>query len=78
VHIPRWKERLILKPREVVVEASSEPEAPSDLQGLMLNTILDLENELKLLRKRMESREKIGEEDVDRLKYIQEEVKGML
>jgi metallo-beta-lactamase family protein len=78
VHIPRWKERLILKPREVVVEAFSEPEAPSDLQGLMLNTILDLENELKLLRKKMTSREKIGEEDVDRLKYIQEEIRGML
>jgi hypothetical protein len=44
----------------------------------MLNAILDLENELKLLRRRMKSREKIGEEDVDRVKYIQEEIKGML
>jgi len=44
----------------------------------MLNAILDLEKELKLLRKRMKSHEKIGEEDVDRVKYIQEEIKGML
>jgi len=78
VHIPEWKERLILKPREVVVETSPELEAPSDPQGLMLNAILDLEKELKLLRKRMKSREKIGEEDMDRIKYIQEEIKGML
>jgi metallo-beta-lactamase family protein len=78
VHIPKWKERLILKPREVVVETSPEPEASSDLQKLMMNTILNLENELKLLRNRANSREKIEEEDVDRLRYIQEEIKGIL
>jgi metallo-beta-lactamase family protein len=78
VHIPKWKERLILKPREVVVETSPEPEASSDLQKLMMNTILNLENELKLLRNRANSHEKIEEEDVDRLRYIQEEIKGIL
>ena len=44
----------------------------------MLNAILDLEKELTLLRRRVKSREKIEEEDVDRVKYIQEEIKGML
>ena len=78
VYIPKWKERLILKPREVVVETSPEPEAPSDLQEQMMNAIQNLENELKLMRKRVTSREKIGEEDVDRLRYIQEEIKGIL
>ncbi len=78
VHIPKWKERLVLKPREVVVEAAPEAEAASDLRGLMLNAILDLERELKLLGKRVKSYERIGEEDVDRLKYIQEEIKGIL
>jgi len=78
VHIPKWKERLILKPREVVVETSPELEAPSDPQALMLNAILDLEKELTVLRRRMKSREKIEKEDVDRVKFIQEEIKGML
>ena len=78
VYTPKWKERLILKPREVVVETSPEAEVPSDPKGLMLNTIQDLENELGLLRKRIKSHEKVGEEDVDRLRYIHEEIKGVL
>jgi len=43
----------------------------------MLNTIIDLENELKALKKRVKSGEMgemIGEDEIDRLKYIQDEL----
>ncbi len=77
VYIPKWKERLVLKPREVVVEKAAEPEALPDFQAAMLNTIVDLENQLKHLKKEVRSRKKVGEDDVDRLKYIEEEIKAL-
>jgi metallo-beta-lactamase family protein len=46
----------------------------------MLNTIIDLENDLKALRKKVKSAEvdrDIGEEEIDRLKYIQDELKSV-
>ena len=81
VHVPRWKERLILKPREVSYEEPPAPEAPPDVKSAVMNAMVDLERELKALRKRAGSKEmekKIEEEDVDRLKYIQEELQSML
>ena len=81
VHVPRWKERLILKPREVSFEEPEAFEPVPDMKTLILNNIIDLENELKELRKRIkakESEEKIGEDDVDRLKYIREELQTIL
>jgi metallo-beta-lactamase family protein len=81
VHVPRWKERLILKPREVTVEAAEAPEPLPDMKEMLSNTIVDLENELKALKKRIKSKEtgeKIEDDDVDRLKYIQEELKDIL
>ena len=77
VYIPRWKERLVLKPREVVVEQAAEPEAPPDFQTIMFNTIVDLENQLKSLKKEVQSGKAIGEEDADRLKYIEEELRAL-
>ena len=53
----------------------------TDLQTDLLNTILDLENELKELRKRIKSKdpkEELGEEEVDRLKYIHEELQALV
>ncbi|MBW1780814.1 MAG: MBL fold metallo-hydrolase, partial [Deltaproteobacteria bacterium] len=79
-HIPRWKERIILKPREVVTEKPPAEEETTDMKTPMLNTIIDLENELKALRKRVKSAEvdtDDGEEELDRLKYIQEELKSV-
>jgi metallo-beta-lactamase family protein len=78
VHIPRWKERLILKPREVIVEQPAEEEVPPDIQAFMLNTIVDLEGSLKALKKQIKSREDLGEDDLDRLKYVQEELRVLL
>jgi len=48
------------------------------LQAAMFNTIVDLENHLKTLKKWAQSRKDLGEDDVDRLKYIEEEIKGIL
>jgi metallo-beta-lactamase family protein len=78
VHIPKWKERLILRPREVAYEEAVE--TPPYTKDLLLNTIIDLENELKALRKRAvrEVSEKISEEDIDRLRYTQEELRAIL
>jgi len=78
VYLPKWKERLVLKPREVVVEKAAEPEALPDYQVAMLNMIIDLENRLKHLKKEVRARKKVGEQDVDRLKYIEEEIKALL
>lgn len=48
---------------------------------MLFNTIIDLENELKALKKRIKSEEtdaKIGDDDLDRLKYIQQELQEIL
>ena len=78
VYIPKWQERLVLKPREVVVEKAAESEALPDFQTVMFNTIVDLENQLKDLKKEVRSRKTVGEENVDRLKYIEEEIKRIV
>ncbi|MBW2116810.1 MAG: MBL fold metallo-hydrolase [Deltaproteobacteria bacterium] len=81
VHVPKWKERLILKPREVTIESTEAPEPLPDMKEVLSNTIIDLESELKALKKRIKSKEageKIEDDDVDQLKYIQEELKEIL
>ncbi|MBW2046385.1 MAG: MBL fold metallo-hydrolase [Deltaproteobacteria bacterium] len=80
VHVATWKERLVLKPREVLVERPPEAEAAPDLHAAMVNRIVDLERELKRLKKELatkEIQEKIEEDDVDQLRYIYEELQNM-
>jgi len=80
-HVPSWKERLILSPREVSYELPEVTEKLPDAKTLMLNTVIDLENELKKLKKRIKSKEMetiIGAVEVDRLKYVQEELQEIL
>ncbi|HOP48614.1 MAG TPA: MBL fold metallo-hydrolase [Desulfobacteraceae bacterium] len=77
VRIPKWKEQLIFKPREFESERAEEIEPLPDMKTLMFNTFIDVENEIKNLKKQAGSPEmegKIGEDDVDRLKYILEEL----
>jgi hypothetical protein len=62
----------------VIVEEPAEVEVAPDIQALMLNTILDLEGNLKLLRKQIKSKGNLEEDDLDRLKYVQEELRGVL
>ncbi|VBB41498.1 Metallo-beta-lactamase domain protein [uncultured Desulfatiglans sp.] len=81
VHVPKWKERLILKAVEVTYEEAPEEEAVPDVASQTLNMVINLENELKDLKKRIKARElegKIGEEDLDRLQYVQEELRYLL
>ncbi len=81
VHVPRWKDRLVLKARETVLERPPEEAPLPDIHTTMLNTIVDLENEIKALTHRIQTAEKDGEiteHDVDRLRYVQEELKAVL
>jgi len=80
-YLPKWKERLVLRAREVAVEAPAAAEAPPDVQTAMLNLIVDLENELKLLRKGIRSegaQRRLSEDDLDRLRYIRGEIQAAL
>ncbi len=81
VYIPKWKETLILKPREVAFEAPTVEEAHPDYGTLMYNAIIDLEKGLDKVKKKIKAeaaQEKIGEDEVDRLKYIEEELQSIL
>jgi metallo-beta-lactamase family protein len=76
-HVPSWKEQLILKAREVTIEKSVAEEISPSMSSTLLNTILEMEGELMELKGRVESKKakiQVQEEDVDRMKYIQEEL----
>jgi hypothetical protein len=77
VHVPIWKERLVLKSREVTVEPPPDTETLPEFRTHMLNAVIDVEKEIEALKKRVQSGE-VQETDVDRLKYIQEEIQGMI
>ena len=81
VHVPQWKERLILKPREMSFEKPEEQAPVPDVKNMMLNSLIDIENELKRLRKKVSEQsapDGLGTEDVDRLAYLREELQNML
>jgi metallo-beta-lactamase family protein len=80
VYIPRWRERLILKAREVTREAPAPLEAPPDLRESMLNLVTDLENELRQLRREIRSKGQTGMamEDLDRLRFMRDEIQTVL
>jgi metallo-beta-lactamase family protein len=78
VYIPAWKERLILKAKGVMKEAAVIQEKPRNILDTSLNIIIDLEGELKRIRKRLRlNKEKISEDDIDRLRYIKEELQAI-
>jgi len=79
VHVPTWKERLFLKPREMVLEAPPLEEAPAaDVLQASLNTIIDLEKELERIKKNFRKKgADISKDDIDRLKFIHEELQAM-
>ena len=52
-----------------------------DLETTMLNTVIDLEKELKDLKQRIKAKEMkraIEEDDLDRLTFVQEELQAIL
>jgi metallo-beta-lactamase family protein len=80
VHVPSWRERLILKPKEMMREAASIKEEPQDkdILQISLNIIIDLERELEKLRKQLKTnKERIREDYIDKLKYIKEELRDI-
>ena len=79
--VPKWKEHLVLKSRGIAFEKPAEKRPAPDMKAVMSNILIDLENQLKQLRKQIDSREmegKVEENDVDRLKYILEELRTVL
>jgi len=76
VYIPRWKEKLILKAKEVTREAPIHAEAPG-VRDSMLNLVIDIENELAQLKTKIHSmaKAKVSDEEVDRLRFIKEEIR---
>ena len=69
----------ILKPREISVEKPVVEEPAPTMSSALLNTIFEMESHLKVLKKQVESRqEEIQQDEVDRMKYILEELQDVL
>jgi len=80
-HVPRWRERLILKPREMSIEEPEAEEGRPVAREVLLNTVLDIEKALKELKKQIKVEEAevgLGDEKADRLLYFQEELEILL
>jgi len=80
-YVPRWRERLILKPKEFMAQAPTPEEAPVDLKADMLTVCADVERQLAILKKRIEKEEYralITDEEIDRLRYVEEELGGIM
>jgi metallo-beta-lactamase family protein len=80
-HIPIWKERLILKATALDIEKPEEIDRVVDIKTDMLNAIVDLENEIEMLKRRIKSgrpEDNLEEDDLDRIKYIEEEVRLLI
>jgi len=80
-YVPRWKETLFLKRKELAFETRVPEKGALPLPDEMLNTLTLLEKEIAELKKqigRKEIRGEVGEEDLDRLRYVQEELSNIL
>lgn len=81
VSVPRFRERLTLKPRETVPEGALPVTEGVDVMTQAHNRLVDLEKSLKELKKRVDSRElemRLGEEELDRLEGVQAELDALL
>jgi len=79
-YVPRWRESLVLKPKEFSAQAPVIAEVV-DLRADMLGAYAAVEKQLTTLRLKIEKEEnraRITDEDIDRLKYIEEELKEIL
>lgn len=77
VYIPSYRERLILKPREIISEKSA-PEGQIDYYKPVYNSIVDIENELTRLKKLLKKNEEdLSEETLNRLTYILEDIREL-
>ncbi len=70
-HVPGWRERLILKAKEIIREQTEAPEETAAYYDPAYNSIVDIEKELTDLKKYIKKNEKdLGEDIIDRLKYV--------
>lgn len=79
--VPRWKERLVLRPEAPHVEEVEEAPAAADPRTELLNRIIDLEKELKALKKRIRAEDlksRLDGDEDDRLRYVHEELRSIL
>ncbi|MBN2299028.1 MAG: MBL fold metallo-hydrolase [Deltaproteobacteria bacterium] len=80
-YVPSWRESLILKPREMPIEVTAAREEEVTIGEDMIQVYAEVEGELNRLRWRIhraENKDRITEEDIDRLRYIQEELQQIL
>lgn len=80
-YVPGWREALFLKPREFPIEVAAPAVEEVDLGQDMLQVYQQVSRELERLQERIrqaDGRVRITEEDIDRLKYIQEELQQIL
>lgn len=80
VKIPRWKERLILKSKEMKVLPPSQKEEHEDLRVALNSVITELEANLRNLKEKMNKipHTELSNEQIDRLRYINEEFMELL
>jgi metallo-beta-lactamase family protein len=80
-YVPRWRENLILKPKEFIAQAPAVAEVPVDLRSDMMGVFAGIERQISMLKGKIEKegdRARVTDEDIDRLKYIQEELNEIL
>jgi len=83
VHIPVFKESLLLKPREVTVvppEVPTEPEVEPSLDGLH-NILVDMEKAIRELKGKLPERfalQKDGDHDMERIRFVAEEIESIV
>ena len=80
-HVPKWKETLFLKRKEEPIEVVVPEEAERPLANELLLSLESIEKdiaELKRILAGKEAQEKVDESDLDRLRYIQEELNQFL
>ena len=78
--VPSWREQLILKGKKRVEAKPEAEEKVIDLKTLMSNAIIDIENELEDLKRKLSAGAKSGileEQNLDRLKYIHDELRSL-
>lgn len=79
--VPGWREQLILKGKKRVEVKPKTEEKVIDLKTLMSNAVIDIENELKDVKRKLKAggeEEILVEEKLERLKYIREELRSLI
>jgi metallo-beta-lactamase family protein len=77
-YIPRWKERLILKPREMSSELPAPEEPGLEMQNALASVLAALEKDLQVFKQQIANRKNLTAEDLDKLRFIHKEFEFLL